>query len=403
MQSSLIASLSFLMIANNTIKSSHLLKNQYEMNLAILPHLSFSTLTFQNLWFKQMNVVHFTPITFDSCRFGSSSVYIESNNNLIIQNCANLSGHIKAINRDIFVQSTKLSKGFNTFELINANGFFQNSIFSSYSKERIIIALKSNVTVQNCNFSNCLFGGIKASQDTNLNLSNCIFNKMESDEGAAICFSGNQLNVFACIFKQCKASKAGGAIKFNGKKNSLITDSTFIQNESPQGNSIYMIRTTSSLYFINCSIPSSKNNIYYSTKNGIRPKYITDINGRPVGPGELPPSITLQFSQSSQFSASFSFTPECTASPLPTTPLRTPGPTSNTTAEVILKQNKNDKKYLAFVIVICAAVVIIAIVAVTAILIQKKKNQIYPSDYDGDEEEPKKTTVTVPNIHDVDP
>lgn len=407
MQSSFIASLSFLMIANNTIKSSYLLKNQYEINLAMLPQFSFSTLTFQNLWFKQMNVVHFTPISFNSCRFGSSLVYVESNNNLIIQNCVNLSGHIKAINRNIFVQSTKLSDNFKTFELINANGLFQDSIFSSHSKEQVIIASKSNITVKNCNFSNCLFGGIKALQETNLNLSNCMFNKMESDEGAAIFFYGNQLNVLACIFQQCKASKSGGAIKFNGKTDSHIIDSTFIKNESPKGNSIYIKKTGCNVYFKNCSNLSSKDDIYYNVNDEINIKWgeeDLDSSGNIPVEGVQPSlmSETSPFSQSHSFTPSSSWTPPPTQSPFPTKP-PTPTPNPSSTPYPVEKGENKDKNYLIFVIIICAAVVIIAIVAVTAILIQKKKNQIYPSDYDGDDEEPKKTTVTVPNIHDIDP
>ena len=112
MQKAFLSTLSILMIANGTIKSSHLLKSKYSLNLAILPHNSLSITTFQNIWFKKIDLIHFSPITFNGCIFGSSSVFIQSKETLILQNCVNLSGHIKAENNDIFVNSSSLSENF---------------------------------------------------------------------------------------------------------------------------------------------------------------------------------------------------------------------------------------------------------------------------------------------------
>lgn len=387
MQSSFITSLSFLMIANSTIKSSHLLKNRYDLNLALLPHLSSSTLKFQNVWFKHINLIHFTPVTFNSCKFGSSSIYIESKDTLIIQNCVNLSGYIKATDRDILVQSTNLSQKFKTFDIINANGNFESSTFSSSSNMPVILTSKSNITIKNCKFSKCCRSGIRASQDTKLNISDCIFNKMKSREGAAIDFSGDELKITDSIFKECKTSKVGGAIKFTGK-NLILIKSIFAQNESPKGNSIYLLQKSKASY-ISCSIPNSKNEIYVSIDDNRQIKKEIKFSGTFTLPDTKPTAAPPTASP-----------PQATPNERTDPPSASSQPSTPTAKSKAVK--KNDK-FLFIVIGICVVVVVIAIVAVTAVLLQKKKNQIYPSDYDGDDEEPKKTTVTIANINDVGP
>lgn len=416
MQSSIISTLSFLMIANSTLKSSHLLSNQYEINLAVLPRFSLSTLTLQNIFFKQINLIHFTPITFNGCLFGSSSVYIESNDILKIQNCNDLAGYIQVKNTNILVNSTKLSKNFTTFNIMNGKGIFMNSKFTSYSIEPVISTLESEIDIQNCNFSNCYYGGIKSLKKTNLTIFNCIFSMMKAEEGAAINFNGDSLRIQNCIFIKCNSLKAGGAIKIEERSESHILNSSFIQNKSPRGNSIY-VSHKNKLFISNCNIPSYSNEIYNELKNNIIVKIGGDDgnhdlpqDGNEDSTGftksnyftlsdafssslHLKPPATHGFSPSSLFTASSQFSKSNSFAPT--------REFQASVKPIKVKSSKNTS-YLIFVVIICVVVVVIAIVAVTAILVQKKKNQIYPSDYDGEEEEPKKTTVTIANINDVD-
>lgn len=425
MKNAFLSALSFLMIANNTIKSSYLLKNQYEMNLAILPRSSLSSTNFKNIWFGKMNLIHFIPVTFNGCFFGSSSVFIESNDILIIQNCFNLSGSIKVMDRSIFVSSTNLSDKFISFQVFNGKGTFQNSSFIAKSNEPVITAFKSEITIQNCNFSKCYNGGIVALQNTNLSISNSCFREMKAKEGAAVNFLGDLLKISNCAFINCQASKVGGALRIAGRLNSTLKSCFFRNNKSPQGNSIYLSKL-STLFLVKCSPRSLNDEIYYFKKSNV----IARKDDPPIGEGGQYPatstfsptkiftesiqfsfsnifSRTTDFSQTKLFSISSFFTPSgnftIPITPDPSqTPFGTPTPhvpDATLTPRSISNKNKSTK-YLTFVIIICVAVVVIAIVAVVAILIQKRKSQIYPSDYDGENEEPKKTTVVISNIND---
>lgn len=421
MQKAFLSTLSILMIANGTIKSSHLLKSQYNLNLAILPHNSLSITTFQNIWFKKIDLIHFSPITFNGCIFGSSSVFIQSKETLILQNCVNLSGHIKAENNDIFVNSSSLSENFEMFHLINSHGTFQKSVFSTSSNKPVMICSKSEVFVHYCNFSNCETGGIVTLLHTNLTVSNSFFYKMKAKEGAAINFVGDELIIKECSFLHCIATKSGGALKISGRLNSTISTCYFNYNNSPQGNSIYLMK--SSILFVKSSyFPPNTNEIYNAKKNINLGPVTTKNNTIGANFSTPTPSFTQSqyFSKSSAFYPSdyftgtdaFSLSSQFSQSSLLTSaiytptrsPAASPNPTSTPapTASYIDRSSNRSKKYLTFVIIICAAVVVIAIVAVTAILLQKRKSQIYPSDYDGEDEEPKKTTVVISNINDDD-
>lgn len=422
MINNLLSSLSLLMITNGTIESSILLRNQYNLNLAILPRSSLSITTFKNVWFKKIELIHFSPITFNSCRFGSSSVFIQSKETLIIQSCANISGYIRAEGSDIYVNSSSLSENFSMFNLLHSHGNFHNSKFTTKSNKPVITCSNSAVNVQNCIFSECDHGGIVTLLKSNLTVSNSIFNKMGADEGGAINFDGDELIANKCIFSHCKAAKSGGALKIAGRLNSTFSSCSFRFNKSPQGNSIYLLKS-SGLVLNDCFISSGANEIYNYRKPNMIKKVGPPQSGdkEPDNPSPRPTpissnyfSISNQFSQSSgfttsnsftktiEFSQSSSFTPSVhTTLPQPT---EIPDQTSTPfpTASFIDRSSNRSTKYLTFVIIICAAVVVIAIVAVTAILLQKRKSQIYPSDYDGEDEEPKKTTVIISNINDDD-
>lgn len=424
MQKAFLSSLSLLIIANSTIKSSHILRNQYDLNLAILPHNLLSKTTFQNIWFKRIELVHFSPITFNGCHFGSSSVFIQSKETLIIQNCINLSGSIRSEERDIFVSSSNLSENFTTFQLFNSHASFQNSTFTTKSNKPIIICSKSEVLVQHCNFSQCNNGGIVTLLNTNLTVSSSFFYKMKADEGAAINFVGDKLIIDKSFFLYCNSTKLGGALKISNRLNSKISFCLFNFNQSPQGNSIYLLKS-SQLILDHCYVPVSQKEIYNSKKSQLVVKGLTGTVQTGGDPTNLPPATAIPsqsnfFSISNYFSQSFIFTRTSLFSPsLELLPLSSfssiltnayssptqiaessSALTAASTQPYIERSNNRSTKYLTFVIIICAVVVIIAIVAVTAVLLQKRKSQIYPSDYDGEDEEPKKTTVVISNIND---
>ncbi|KAK8892028.1 hypothetical protein M9Y10_029250 [Tritrichomonas musculus] len=426
MQGAFLSTLSLLMVTNSTIKSHGLLKNSYEMDLSILPRSFKSTITFQNFLFKKINLIHFSPVTFDGCLFGSPSVFIESRELLIIRNCFNLSGSIEAIDRGILVDSTSLSQSFKHFYLFNSQGAFQNSTFTTKSDKPVITVSKSKISIKGCNFSNCKHGGIVALQNTNLTVLDSIFFNMEAEEGPAINFIGNSLIISESSFEQCKALRAGGALKIVANLNSTLTGCFFYNNKSPQGKSIY-ISENSYLSIVDCFIPSSANEIYTPGKSNL---FVKDIGDGIIGNNESP---TPYFSPSGSFSSSLGFSPStiftrskdfsatrtysATNEFSPSITL-TEGPnvvpsasngqsssspqSSSSNASPVVAKDKRGTKYLTFVIIICVVVVVIAIVAVTAILLQKRKSQIYPSDYDGETEEPKKTTVVISNINDDD-
>ncbi|OHT05004.1 hypothetical protein TRFO_27395 [Tritrichomonas foetus] len=373
MQRSLFSALSLLLVANSTIKSARLSQINQQMNYALLPRNSLSTVTFQNIWLKQMNFIHFSPVNFKDCRFGSS-VYLESHAPLMIQDCHDLSGEVVSNRQAVKVSGSKVTSDFKVFKVIESNDcLFEQSLFSTSSKDSVINLQRSSVKITECNFTNCRNSGIFA-KGSNLEIKSTLFKGMKAAEGSALHFKGNKLSVRHSTVINCEATKEGGAFKIMAS--TCVFDCvSFIGNSAPIGSSI---SANSSVNLYKCVYDKA---------------FKEEFNGPIAVVMDIPTEVPTA-----------SVSPTVSQSPIPTlSPFATPRPTMTppgpTMTPVSLNPNpQKDTTFITFVIIICVVIVVIVIVVVIVVIVQKRKNQIYPSD-DTEDTEPKKTTVIVKNMY----
>ena len=375
MLQSFLSALSLISATNATITGSLTRRVGVDLSYALLPRNSRSSLIFDKLFFRNLDLVHFSPVTFHSCKF-SSPVHLESRGPISIQNCVNLMGTVDADQQDVLVEKTKVARDFVQFSIKNSKqAIFKSTEFHTTTDKPIIQLLNSDAMIDNCNFTGSKTSGVYA-VNSNLDILSTTFRNMMGENGGAVFFQGKEFHATNCLFINCTASKNGGALYLLAK-NGVVAHSTFYRTQAKVGPSVFSVK---SIIISGCSYERPFKDEFVGS---IGISFLTNTVSflPPPTPSLSPTATTIIFNATT---------------PMPTRTIPDP-----TMTPVSFNPNPTkDTTYITFVIVICVVVVVIVIVIVVVVVIQKRKNQIYPSD-DEEETEPKKTTVIVKNMYSV--